>query len=117
LQQTTAFINFAQEFVNRHGAVSNDFQADDAVVDDFKRYLGQAGVNPPEKDWQHALPFLRMRIQAEMLNLVFGIARGDEAEARSDPQLRAAVDAMARAESLLVAGEAAAKTRPDQEQR
>jgi carboxyl-terminal processing protease len=117
LQQTTAFINFAQDFVNRRGAVLSDFQADDAVVEEFRRYLGQAGVRPPEKDWQRALPFLRMRIQAEMLNLAFGIAKGDEAEARADPQLRAAVDAMAQAERVLRDTQAATKTRSDVGQR
>jgi len=47
------------------------------------------------------LPFIRMSIQAEVLNLVFGIGKGDEAALRADPQARVAAEAISQAERLL----------------
>jgi carboxyl-terminal processing protease len=101
LQQTTAFVNYAQTYIDRHGSVPEDFQVDDATVEDFRGYLGQGSFVPPQQEWQRALPFLRMHLQAEILNLVFGITKGDEAESRADPQLQAAAGAMEQARRIL----------------
>src|SRR3990172_6775585 len=54
-----------------------------------------------EPDWQRDLPFIRMSIQAELFNLVFGIGKGDEAALRADPQARVAAGAVPQAERLL----------------
>ncbi|MBI2819796.1 MAG: S41 family peptidase [Acidobacteria bacterium] len=101
LLQTTAFINFAQAYVDRHKPLTEQFLVDDQMLDDFRLYLRQAGMEIPEPDWQRDLPFIRMNIQAEVLNLVFGISKGDEASLRADPQVRVAAKAITKARELL----------------
>jgi carboxyl-terminal processing protease len=101
LQQTTAFVNFAEQVVDRRGRVAEDYQADEPTMAEFREFVSRAGIVIPEETWRRDLPFIRMRVQAEVLNLVHGIARGDEAELRADPQARAAVDALPRAAALL----------------
>jgi carboxyl-terminal processing protease len=101
LQQTTAFVNFAEQLVDRQGRVPERYSVDDPTMEEFNRFLTQAGVIVPEEIWQRDLPFIRMRIEAEVLNLVYGIAAGDQAELRADPQVRAAVDALPRAAQIL----------------
>jgi hypothetical protein len=101
LEQSTAFVNFAQAFLERHGKVAADFRADDAVLREFQQLLRQTALPVSERQWQSALPFLRMRIEAEILNQVFGIETGNEVEVRADPQVAAAVGAMEKARQLL----------------
>jgi hypothetical protein len=96
-------VNYAQTYVDRHGSVPENFQVDDATVEDFREYLGQGRFVPPDREWRTALPFVRMHLQAEILNLVFGITKGDEAESRADPQLQAAAGAMGQARRILAA--------------
>lgn len=101
LLKTTAFINFAQAYVDRLKPLTEQFLVDDQMLDDFRLYLREAGMEIPEPDWQRDLPFVRMNIQAEVLNLVFGISKGDEASLRADPQARAGAKAITRARELL----------------
>lgn len=101
LLQTTAFINFAQGYVELHKGLTEQFRVDDRLLDDFRQYLQQSGMKIPGPVWQRDLPFIRMNIQAEILNLVFGISKGDEISVRADPQARAAAEALPRAQQLL----------------
>ena len=77
LQQSTAFVNFAQFYVDRHGKVSGDFEVDDSVLGKFKGFLDGAGVRVPPLSWENSLPFLKVRIKTELFNLAFGITRGE----------------------------------------
>ena len=103
LEESTAFINFAQRYLERHGKIGEGFEVGDAVVDEFRRFLQESGVVVPPA-WQAHLPFLKARIQTELFNLVFGITRGDEVEVKADPQVQAALQAVVRARELLSAG-------------
>jgi carboxyl-terminal processing protease len=101
LLQTTAFINFAQTYVDRHKPISEQFQADDALLREFRRFLEGSGMAIPDRDWQRNVEFIRGSIQAEVLNLVFGLRKGEEATLRADPQARAAAAALPQAQRLL----------------
>ena len=101
LLQTTAFINFAQAYVDRHKPISEQFRADDQMLREFRLYLQDSGMVIPDPEWQRGLEFIRMSIQAEVFNLVFGLRKGEEASLRADPQARAAAEALTRAQQLL----------------
>ena len=103
LLQTTAFINFAQTYVDRHKPISEQFRADDQMLREFRLYLQNSAMVIPDPDWQRGLEFIRMSIQAEVINLVFGLRKGEEASLRADPQVRAAAEALTRAQQLLTA--------------
>jgi hypothetical protein len=103
LLQTTAFINFAQSYVDRHKPISEQFRVDDQVLQEFQQYLRSSGMVVPDQQWQRDLEFVRMSIQAEIFNLVFGLPKGEEASLRADPQARAAAESIGRAEHLLTA--------------
>jgi len=101
LGQTTAFVNFAQSYIERHGKISEAFGVDDSVLDEFQSFLQQAGVLIPPQSWVTSVPFLKVRIKTELFNLVFGASRGDEVEAGGDPQVESAVQALSQARQLL----------------
>ena len=101
LEQSTAFINFAQSYLERHGRISGEFEANEAVMEEFGRFLTEGGVQIPEQSWEEHRSFLKTRIQVELFNLTFGMSRGDEVEVRADPQVRAAREAVKKTQQLL----------------
>jgi carboxyl-terminal processing protease len=104
LDRTTAFINFAQTYLERGGRSAEDFEVDDSLVTDFRRFLEEAGVRVPPQGWERSLSFLKTRLHAEIFGLRFGASKSSEIEIRHDPQVRAAVNAMPRAKQLLIPG-------------
>jgi carboxyl-terminal processing protease len=100
LEESTAFINFAQRYLERRGRIGPDFVVGDSLLEEFRGYLEESGVVVPP-NWQAHAPFLKARIQTELFNLVFGISRGDEVEVKADPQVQAAVEAIEQARALL----------------
>jgi carboxyl-terminal processing protease len=102
LEESTAFINFAQRYLERRGRIGDDFAVGDPLIDDFRRYLEESGVVIPAS-WERLVPFFKARIQTELFNLVFGITRGNEIEVKADPQVQAALQAVGRARELLAA--------------
>ena len=103
LEESTAFINFAQRYLERRGRIGEDFTVGDSMIEDFRRFLQDSGVVIPPS-WEGNVPFFKARIQTELFNLVFGITRGDEVEVKADPQVQEAWQAIERARELLAAG-------------
>jgi carboxyl-terminal processing protease len=101
LEQSTAFINFAQEVLQRRGKVARDFRATDDVVQQFEAFLRAAGFGAPRQEWDEALPWIRQQIQAEALTLVYGMEAGEQVEILGDPQVQAATAAVGAARDLL----------------
>ena len=101
LGQSTALVNFAQSYIERHGKVDQAFEVEDSQVDEFETYLRDSGVMIPPQSWVAALPYLKVRIKTELFNLVFGASRGDEVEVGGDPQVKTAIQALGQAQHLL----------------
>ncbi len=101
LQESTAFMNFAQAYRDGLGKVSGEFEVDEAVLAEFKNFLLGAGVRVPPLAWEKSLPFVKVRIKTELFNLVFGIPRGNEVDVRGDPQVQSAREALGQAQQLL----------------
>ncbi|MBI2816973.1 MAG: PDZ domain-containing protein [Acidobacteria bacterium] len=99
--QSTAFVNFAQSYIDRHGKVTESFEVNDAVLGEFQSFLEGAGLPVPPQSWTRSLPYIQVRIKTEMFNLVFGASRGDEVEVRGDPQVASAVQGLEQARKLL----------------
>lgn len=106
LEESTAFINFAQRRLERRGRIGQDFVVGDSVIEDFRRFLEESGVMIAPS-WNDHVPFFKARIQTELFNLVFGITRGNEVEVKADPQVQAARQAVAQARELVTAETAA----------
>ena len=101
LQESTAFMNFAQAYRDSLGKVSEEFEVDESVLTGFKNFLYEAGVRVPLLSWEKSLPFVKVRIKTELFNLVFGIPRGNEVDVRGDPQVQSAKQALGQAQQLL----------------
>jgi carboxyl-terminal processing protease len=111
IDQRGAFTEFADRYRSLHPNIPRSFQPDDQTLGDFQDFLHQSGVRAPENYWQHDRDYLKLRIRTELMNLVYGLARGDEVAAKGDPQVQGAVALLPRTAELLKpsrAGERAA---------
>ena len=101
LEQRGAFTTFASDYLTLHGKVSQTFEPDAKVLEDFRTFLGRQRVRTPEEYWKADQNYLKLRIKVELFNLVFGLAYGDEVETRNDPQVQKAAALFPRIPSIL----------------
>jgi carboxyl-terminal processing protease len=93
LEASGSFTSFATEYVQKH-QVTESFDVPPALLDDFRVYLSQHGIQPGTSEWSSELDFIRNRLKTEIFNLSLGVAKGDEVEAQRDPQIQRAVQAI-----------------------
>ena len=91
LDQSGLLTAFATEFLRR-GAPTPDFQVTGPLLDEFRLWLGERRIQPGVADWSADLAWIRSRLQQEIVNLAFGVEKGDEVEAARDPQVQRAAD-------------------------
>ncbi len=101
LDQRGVFTSFASEYLTLRGKVERTFEPDAKVLDEFRKFLGEQRIRVPEEYWTQDQDYLKLKIKAEVFNLVFGLAVGDEIETRGDPQVQKAAGLFAKVHVLL----------------
>ncbi len=101
LDQRGAFTEFADQYRSAHPQVPRSFEPDDLVLGDFQDFLHQSGVRTPENYWEQDHDYLELRIRTELMNIVYGVAAGDEVATKGDPQVQGAVGLFPRLPELL----------------
>ena len=101
LSQTGIFTDFASEYLTLHGRSDRSFDPDAAMLGEFKDYLTRHGVRAPEEFWDSDQDYLKLKIKVELLSLVNGLASGEEAETKGDPQVQTAASLFARIPEIL----------------
>jgi carboxyl-terminal processing protease len=94
-----AFFLFAPEYVSDH-TVGKDFQVDDAVLGDFKKFLTSQGVEWTDADLNGVMPWLKAHIKEEIFTIQFGQLEGLRVLANWDPMIQKAVTYLPQAEAL-----------------
>jgi carboxyl-terminal processing protease len=96
LKSSNAFLSFARDYVgSRKQPIEASFEVTPALLDEFQLYLSQNGTNVTLAEWTSAVELIREGLQQEIFNLTLGVDKGDEVELRNDPQVLAALDAVA----------------------
>ena len=85
------FTDFASDYLTRHERPDHSFEPVDAVLQEFNDFLHRQGILTPDEYWLPDQPRVRLRIKTEVVNLVFGLAAGDEVETRADPEVQKAL--------------------------
>jgi len=96
LDATGAFTSFATEMIRKSLRVTEEFSVENAMLDDFKIYLSERGISPGVSEWSADREWIRSRLQQEIFNQTLGVEKGDEIEARRDPQVLRAAELIAR---------------------
>jgi carboxyl-terminal processing protease len=91
LDASGSFPDFATEYL-RDNKVTPDFEVTPGLLDRFRVFLAERRIQPGVAEWSAESDFLSNRLLTEIFNQAFGVAKGDEVEARRDPVIQKAVD-------------------------
>lgn len=92
LDGTGAFPAFAAETLRKTNPLDESAALKPGVMDDFRIWLSERNVNPSVAEWSADASWIRNRLHQELVNQSLGVEKGDEIEARRDPQIQRAVD-------------------------
>jgi carboxyl-terminal processing protease len=94
-----AFFNFAKHYVINH-KVSKQFEVDDAVMQEFRKFLDEQKVSFTEADLVENNDWVRGNIKAELFINEFGQQEGMRVHAETDPEVQKALDILPQAKQL-----------------
>jgi carboxyl-terminal processing protease len=93
------FFHFAPVYVATH-SVDKNFQVDDAVLSDFKKFLTSQGVDWTDADLNGCMDWLKAQIRKDIVTIQFGQLQGLRAIAEWDPMIQKALTYMPEAQAL-----------------
>jgi len=99
LLEKYAFFNFAKHYVINH-KVSKQFEVDDAVMQEFRKYLDEQKIPFTEADLAENNDWIRTDIKAELFINEFGQQEGMKVHAEGDPEVQKALDLLPQAKQL-----------------
>ena len=90
LEASGSLTSFAGEYL-RTLATGDDAQITSEMLDELKVFLSERSIQPSVADWLSHRDWIASRLRQEIVNLKFGVARGDEIEIQRDPVIQAAL--------------------------
>ncbi len=99
LLEKYAFFNFAKHYVINH-QVNKQFQVDDAVMQEFRKFLDEQKIPFTEADLADNLDWIKSNIKAELFINEFGQQEGMRVHAETDPEVEKALDLLPQAKQL-----------------
>ncbi|MFZ0803423.1 MAG: S41 family peptidase [Terriglobales bacterium] len=99
LLQHYAFFNFAKHYMLNHHPAKN-FEVDDAVLQDFRKFLDSEKVPYSEADMLENNDWVRSSLKSEIFVDAFGQEEGLKVRAESDPEVVKALDLLPQAKAL-----------------
>ncbi len=96
LENRSAFLEFARRYIASGRKVAENGDFPPAVLDEFRGFLSENQLPVNEKLWSENRNYIRIRLKTEIYNLAFGVAKGDQVAAESDPQVQRAVELLAQ---------------------
>jgi carboxyl-terminal processing protease len=96
LTASAAITSFATQYISNHSPLPKNFTPDAAMLDDFKVFLSSRNIQPGVPEWSAERTWLLDHLKAEIVTQAEGVAKGDEIEAQTDPQVQAALRAISK---------------------
>jgi carboxyl-terminal processing protease len=78
------------------------FEVTDAVLKDFKGFLGEIKVSYTDEDFDSNLDMIRRGIKSELYTRVFGVLAGFKIRAEGDEQIHKALEVIPQARAMLL---------------
>ena len=92
--------DFVRHYLGEKPEISKEFVADDAVINQFRKYLDQQHIKFTEPDIHDNLAWIKWKIKREVFTTVFGLNDGYKVELQEDPQLQKAEELIPQARAL-----------------
>ncbi|HEX6504650.1 MAG TPA: S41 family peptidase [Terriglobales bacterium] len=99
LLQHYAFFNFAKHYANTH-QVTKSFEVDDAVMQEFRKFLDQEKVPFTEQELAQDNEWIRSTIKSEIFIDAFGQEEGLKVHAETDPEVLKGLELLPQAKQL-----------------
>jgi carboxyl-terminal processing protease len=99
LLEKDVFFHFAPVYAANH-TVDPNFQVDDAVMSDFKKYLTSQNIDWSENDLNGTKDWLKARIKEKIATIQFGQLQGLRTLADWDPMIEKALTFIPEAQAL-----------------
>lgn len=93
LEQSASFTTFATEYL-RDNKIPAAWEVNGQVLDQFQSWLSERRIQPSIAEWSQSRGFIQSRLKTEIYNQAFGVEKGDEIEAQSDPPIQKALEAV-----------------------
>jgi carboxyl-terminal processing protease len=93
------FFKFAPVYVSTH-QVDKNFQVDDAVMAEFKKYLTSQNIPWSEADLDGVMDWVKVRVKEKIVTIQFGQLQGLRTLADWDPEIQKAVTFLPQAQAL-----------------
>ena len=100
LLQHYAFFNFAKHYVAIHHVTEQNFEVDDVVLQDFRKFLDQEKIAYTEPELIENNDWIHSSIKSEIFVDAFGQEEGLKVRAETDPQIMKALDFLPKARQL-----------------
>ena len=97
--QHYALFNFAKNYANGH-KVAQSFEVDDAILQDFRKFLDSEKIPYTEADLIANNDWVRSSIKSEIFVDAFGQEEGLKVRAETDPQVIKALELIPQARAL-----------------
>lgn len=92
--------DFTRYFLAEKPQITKDWAVDDAVMNEFRRYLDKEHIRFTEPDIQDNLTWLKLHIRREVFTSLFGLNEGYKVELQDDQQVQKAIAEIPEAKAL-----------------
>ncbi|MGH9863613.1 MAG: S41 family peptidase [Candidatus Acidiferrales bacterium] len=92
--------DFVKRYLATHAEISKDFDVDDAVLNEFRRFLSERNIRFTEPDLRDNEDWLKLRIKKEIFISVFGRDEGQRVAIGGDPVVARAIALLPEAKAL-----------------
>ena len=99
LLERDAFLGFTEDYL-AHRTVNKDFQVDDAVLSEFKKYLSSQNYDYTPQELDNNLDWVKANLRSKILATQLGQTAGLKVEADWDPEIQQAIADMPQAAQL-----------------
>jgi hypothetical protein len=93
LEVSGALTAFASEYVQTHD-IRDDFDVTPDLLDQLKVYLSARKIQPGLAEWLRDSDLIQSKLKQEIVNLKFGVERGDQIEMQRDPVVQRALQSL-----------------------
>jgi carboxyl-terminal processing protease len=92
--------DFVQFYLGSRPTITKDFEADDSVIAQFRKYLTDQHIQFTDAQIQDNSAWLKWEIKREVFTSAFGVNGGYKVELENDPQLDKAIETIPQAKAL-----------------
>jgi carboxyl-terminal processing protease len=98
--QRYVFFNFAKRYVITHHPTEEKFEVDDAIMNDFRKFMDEEKVTYSEADLLENSDWVKANIKSEIFVDAFGQQEGLKVRAETDPQVVKALELLAASQDV-----------------